>query len=132
MSCGAVAASLGGQSVVPAAGAFWVGSPVVIPPDGGLGGRLAGGVVSREERLAGREGPLVREVEMMWAEDRLGTAGGLPEELARLWPLTPAVPSISQGGSAGSCKELRRLIIPGFQGCMSIPGWSGRWRRLRF
>jgi hypothetical protein len=31
---------------------------------------------------------------------------------------------------AGSCKELRRLISAGFQGCMSIPGWSGRWRRL--
>src|SRR5450755_1173323 len=31
---------------------------------------------------------------------------------------------------AGSCKELRCLISSGFQGCMSIPGWSGRWRRL--
>src|ERR1039457_7486605 len=32
--------------------------------------------------------------------------------------------------AAGSCKELRCLISAGFQGCMSIPGWSGRWRRL--
>ena|SRR5690349_15256388 len=27
-------------------------------------------------------------------------------------------------------RKLRRLISAGFQGCMSIPGWSGRWRRV--
>jgi len=52
---------------------------------------------------------------------------------ARLPQIRPDTGFVPGGqGVAGSCKELRRLISAGFQGCMSIPGWSGRWRRLRF
>jgi hypothetical protein len=32
----------------------------------------------------------------------------------------------------GSCKELRRLISAGVPGLHEHPGWSGRWRRVRF
>jgi hypothetical protein len=39
--------------------------------------------------------------------------------------LQPGEPFFRIEGVRGSCKGLRRLISAGFQGCMSIPGWSG-------
>jgi hypothetical protein len=45
-------------------------------------------------------------------------------------PVWPVEHRIRIEGVRGSCKGLRCLISAGFQGCMSIPGWSGRWRRL--
>jgi hypothetical protein len=43
-------------------------------------------------------------------------------ELAGTMNKRPAAPLVRDEEAAGSCKELRRLISAGFQGCMSIPG----------